>query len=313
MKKIVFALVVLMFAAPAWADVNITVEVGECEANTVVTVSFEAGTEANLVRAFGLNIQCDNDANIIEVTPIMVGACTELEQGYGIFPGTIIIDAQGNVTDVGTPAAEYGDLPSDTLPGPPDGNGVTIELASLYAPVGPGSPNAPDVFGPLLTFKVDKTCNVTITANVSRAGPTGVVMENPDEVVIVNLPAAFLVEVCVDEGCYTGMESIEWEAVGSPPCWCRSVNPRQCHGDSVGDAQGRYNYWVGTNDLDVFVAAWNKPFADIEGLDVNGTPLICADCDHLPQGRYDYRVSVNDLNIFVANWNQPESPDADCP
>jgi len=309
MKKIVFALVVLLFAAPTWAVVDITAVVGECEANTVVTISFDASSEdPDLVRAFGLNIQCDNDANILEVTGI--------NPDYYIYPGTIQINAAGEVTYQGTIAAEYGDLPSDTLPGPPDGNGVTIECASLYAPVGPGSPNAPAASGDLLTFRVDKTCNVTITANVSRAGATGVVMEDPDDDPTVNFPATFLVEVCVGpDECYTGPQIDEWRSVGSPDCWCASVNPRQCHGDSVGDAQGRYNYWVGTNDLAVFVAAWNKSFADIEGQvePISGTPLICADCDHLPEGRYAYRVSANDLGIFVANWNQANSPDADCP
>ncbi|UCG69290.1 MAG: hypothetical protein JSV09_16185, partial [Thermoplasmata archaeon] len=78
--------------------------------------------------------------------------------------------------------------------------------------------------------------------------------------------------------------------LGKPTCWCANINPRQCHGDADGKSQGKKKYWVSTNDLDVLIAAWNKPFAQIKGQDVNGVPLICADFDHLPQGKKMYRV-----------------------
>jgi hypothetical protein len=302
MKKIVLVFVVLL-AAPAFADVNITAVVGECDVNTLVTVSFDARSEANRVRAFGLNIQCDNDANIVEVTPTMEGVCTELEQGYGIFPGTILIDGTGQVTYVGTPVGEYGDLVSDTLPGL-DSNGVTIEMASLYAPVGPVSPNAPDPCGPILTFRVDKACNVTITANVSRAGPTGVVMEDPDEVVTVNLPPVLLVDVCATVLCYDLMaDAAEWDIVGQPDCWCY---PRQCLGDADGLPYGKSNYYVSIPDLTILKAAWNKQASALSGNEA------CADFDHLPYGKSNYRVSIPDLTILKANWNVGGGPAATC-
>ena len=295
MKKIVFALVVLMFAAPAWADVDVTAEVGECEANTVVTISFDAGTEPNLVRAFGLNIQCDNDANILEVTGI--------NPDYYIYPGTIQINVDGEVTYQGTIAAEYGDLPSDTLPGPPDGNGVTIECASLYAPVGPGSPNAPDDFGPLLTFSVDKTCNVTITANVSRAGATGVVMEDPDEVVTVNLPATFLVEVCADVECMklSNPAHADWEAWEKPLCWCYA---KQCRGDINGKLF--FGKTVTSADLAIFKNAFNKNDTDL-ALVTNG---ICADLNMA--SFFGKRVTSADLNIFKTYFNLVDAEVPEC-
>jgi hypothetical protein len=113
--------------------------------------------------------------------------------------------------------------------------------------------------------------------------------------------------------CYTGLHYDQWLDVGSPACWCASVNPRQCHGDADGKPQGKKKYWVSTDDLDILIAAWNKPFAEIEGLDVDGVPLICADFDHLPQGKSKYRVSTDDLDILVANWNKANAPAADCP
>jgi hypothetical protein len=190
MKKILFVLVALLFATPAWADVDIAIEAdGACGA----VISFDARSEPNLPRAFSLDIQADNDANIIAVTL--------LSADYVIHPGTIAINTSGVVTDYGSPVAPESDLPSDTKPGL-DSNGVTIEMGSLYAPVGPGSPNAPDPCGPLVLVEVDKNCTLTVTANVSRAGSSGVVMESPDEAVTVNLPAPTPV-VCADLTCWT--------------------------------------------------------------------------------------------------------------
>ncbi|MHC4556930.1 MAG: GLUG motif-containing protein [Planctomycetota bacterium] len=102
----------------------------------------------------------------------------------------------------------------------------------------------------------------------------------------------------------------EWLEVGEPICWCYS---RQCHGDADYKAQGKHKYWVSTNDLDILIAAWNKPFAEIENQKVDNVPLICADFDHKAQGTENYRVSTDDLDILIANWNQANAPAADCP
>jgi hypothetical protein len=105
----------------------------------------------------------------------------------------------------------------------------------------------------------------------------------------------------------------EWISVGKPDCWCYL---RQCHGDADDRYQGKQHYWVSIYDLDVLVAAWNKPFEEIEGetITVGGkeVELICADFDHLPQGKNEYRVSNNDLDILVANWSIPDGPEPDC-
>ena len=116
-----------------------------------------------------------------------------------------------------------------------------------------------------------------------------------------------------DDGGYTGPHPDEWESVGSPECWVASINPRQCKGDADGLSEGKQNYWVSTNDLDILIAAWNKSFAEIDGQTVGGVPLICADSDHLPQGKQEYRVSTNDLDILIANWQIADGPAPDCP
>jgi hypothetical protein len=102
----------------------------------------------------------------------------------------------------------------------------------------------------------------------------------------------------------------EWVEVGEPICWSYS---RQCHGDADGASEGRQQYWVSTDDLDILIAAWNKTFAEIDGQTVNGVPLICADFDHEAQGTNSYRVSTDDLDILIANWNMANAPAGDCP
>lgn len=303
MKKIVLTLIVLLFATPAWAVVNITAtQVGE---SNEVIISWETVNEPNLVRAFGLDIRLDNDANILSVTG--------LSPDYKIYPGTIQIDVDGQITYDGTIAAEYSDLPSDTLEGPPDGNGVTLEAASLYAPVGPGSPNAPPASGDLASLIISKSCTLCITANVSRAGTDGVVMEDPDQPVTVNYPAVCLdvniPEIPID--CYIGqVDYDQFEVVGKPTCWCYA---RQCRGDADGLTEGnlKAGFWyVGLNDLNIMVSGWKvlepavAPTPSGPGItSVEGA--ACADFDHLEEGNLKagfWRVGLNDLNIMVAHW-----------
>jgi hypothetical protein len=273
------------------ADVNITAaQVGD---TNEFIISFDASTEINLVRAFALDIQLDNDANIVEVTGISAD--------YFIYPGTIWIDAFGNVIDYGTALAEYGDLPSGTLSGL-DSNGVTIEMASLYAPVGPGSPNAPAKSGDLLSFRVsDATC-LTITANVARADSTGVVMEDPNQVVNVYMASNICYEPQPDCIPISAPEYPIWVEWGKPACWCYA---RQCRGDADGIRTGPF--WVAIPDLVIFRSAFNK----IDTVLRDVTNGICADFDHIKTG--PFRVAIPDLNIFRQYFNKPELQVPECP
>jgi hypothetical protein len=294
MKKILFVLAALVFASPALADVNITaVQVGE-PAEGRVQISWDASSETNLVRAFGLNVTLDNDANVVSAT----GMSTD----YWVYPGTIVIAADGTITDTGSIAAEYDDLPSDTLPGPPDGNGVTLECASLYAPVGPGSPNAPATSGILAELVVNKSCTLCISANVSRAGATGVVMENPDEVVTVNYPAVCLDVVVEDEECLKTSDPgyATWEALGKGDCWCYR---HQCQGDA--DGIGAFGRWVALADLNILKAEFGKTILELQNAGSNG----CADFDHIVT--FGRPVALSDLNILKANFGVSNLPDCD--
>ena len=102
----------------------------------------------------------------------------------------------------------------------------------------------------------------------------------------------------------------QWVAVGEPVCWCY---PRQCHGDADCKSQSTEKFWVSTGDLDILIAAWNKPLAEIEGVRISGLDLVCADFDHKAQGREKHRVSTDDLDILIANWSTADRPDPDCP
>ena len=293
MKKIVFALAVLLLAAPAWAtvDCNCTTVVG----SEVVTVIFDARSEADPnVRAFALNITVDSGAKI-------TGA-SNFNSDFNIYPGSIDInDTTGLVDNAGSPICDpcvYG----DTLAGIGSG-GMTIEMGSLYKK---GTDPSPDPCGVLLTFTVDTDCTVTLAGNVSRAGTNGVVMEDPCATPTVNLGTC---EVTGLE-CYAGQpDYAEWEAAGKPICWCY---PRQCHGDADGLAQGNAFtgfMYVASNDLNVLISAWQiKEPPKGPGLSGN---QACADFDHQMQGNAFtgfMRVASNDLNALITNWQVKEAP-----
>lgn len=140
----------------------------------------------------------------------------------------------------------------------------------------------------------------------------GVVGDN-----VVAPAAGWKINQCVAAGAIECFDNAspkynEWVSVGKPDCWCIENNPRQCKGDADGLSQGKQNYWVSTNDLNVLLAAWNKTFAQIDGQKYGTVDLICADFDHAAQGKQLYRVSTNDLNILLANWNVSNGPAADC-
>ncbi len=282
-------------AVPARADVNITATQGS--GTYEVIISYES-YEANLVRAFAFDIWLCSDANIISVTA--------LSADYYIYPGSIQVDASGNVIDYGTAVAEYNDLPNGTLSGL-DSNGITIEMASLYAPVGPGSPNAPAHSGDLLSIILSGPTCMKIAPNVARAGNTGVVMENPNEVVTVNYPYSCCDQPppppCTRYNCmkYSAPEYPEWDAWDKPQCWCYG---RQCRGDSDGIKTGPF--WVAIPDLNAFRAAFNKSDLVLQTV-TNG---ICSDFDHMKTG--PFRVGIPDLNIFRTYFNKPELQVPEC-
>ena len=311
MKKSIMALVVLLVALPAMA----TVITATHEGNRVVSINYNASGDPCNIRAFALDITVDSDANITDINNYHVGESNSSGKGFGIFPGTIDVNATtGDVDDYNIPVAPYSDLPSDTQLGLGTG-GITIEMGSLYV----GDGNRPDPCGILCKITVDADCTLTVAANVSRA-PNGVVLEDSNNAAVdysgaQNVPVALVVD------CFPAAhpDYDEWkDVVGEPNCWCYD---RQCHGDVDDTAQGKFNYWVSTYDLGVLREAWSLPYPDL--IDGNGdhlttnvggkdVALICADFDHAPQGKFNYRVSTFDLGILRDNWSLPDLPDPNC-
>ena len=294
MRKLIFVLAVGLLAAPVWATVTITAtDLG----GGVVAIDYSSD-EAVLVRAFALDITVDN-GTIDAIADFAVG---DDNNGYGIFPANfgryITVDpATGEVSDWSV--AGYSPVADGNDPGALGGlgtNGITIEMGSLYGTKAPANQ------GRLCTVTCSETCLLTVTTNATRGN---VVLEDASEAT-VDLTAATNVQITVGAiASYTGPQMDEWIAVGKPDCWCANINPRQCHGDADGASQGPNKYWVSTNDVDILIAAWNKPLASLIG------NQICADFDHLSQG--EYRVSTNDLDILIANWQLADAPTPDCP
>jgi hypothetical protein len=299
MRKLCFVMTALLLTASAYAGVTISCEQVGNPADGIVEVSYEATDDANLPRAFGLDITLDSDANIVE---IVSGSASD---DYWVYPGTIVITS-GSVTNQGTPVAP------DTDPGALGGvgtGGMTIEMGSLYNdPCDPEHQDPPGLTGVLFQFKVSDNCHVTIAGNSARGN---VVLESTEEATDVTYTGCDIVKGVPD--CWPeGSSKAEWDSVGKPDCWCIENNPRQCHGDADGASEGKNSYWTANADLGVLLAAWNKPYSAIEGQSYNSVPLICADFDHLSEGKNSYRVANTDLGILLKNWNINNKPDPNC-
>jgi hypothetical protein len=280
----IFALAVLMIAAPAWGVVNITcTDEGGC----VCAVRYDATTEdPNLVRAFALDIVVDSGASIIDVND-------DVNDDYIIYPGSIIITG-GVVTSYGNAKADPNQY-AGTLGLDP--NGMTIEMGSLYYPPDPGHVNAPPKTGILLTFKVDSDCNVIVTENAARGG---IVMEDSSS------PSTSLsgckiacLQYCLKD---THPDYTVWETFGRPDCWCYQ---RQCRGD----ADGIYTlpFWVAIPDLNILRAAINQ----MDNVLLTIQDGICADFDQT--ATIPFRVAIPDLNILRQYINKMEPQVPVCP
>jgi len=302
MRKMILALVVVMLTAPAWANVQISVE---DEGNGVAAIKYDSTGETELVRAFALDIAFTaGDGVITDVTDFAVG---DDNGGYGIFPANfsrfITVDGQtGEVADWGvagyTPVADANDTGAAGALGGP---AITIEMGSLYDTMAPGTT------GTLCKIAYEGSGTVEVTANAVRGG---IVLENAAQAVLDSTPT----EVGgggsnfpTDNPAYN-----DWVLLGEPACWCASDkggSGYQCDGDADGQDSGfpaRYRVYLG--DLNVLIANWQKKAGD-------ATLDPCADIDHKDSGfPARYRVYLNDLNIVIANWQKKDAALAgDCP
>jgi len=307
MKKLCALLAVLVAASPALAAVRI---IAEPNANTVA-IKYE--TDGEKVRAFALDITLDKGI-IVGISDFIRGESTAAKPGYGIFPAnfaryiTVNADtgevAKWDVNDY-TPVADPCD--SGALGGLGT-SGITIEMGALYYPTDDSSPNAPPNSGTLFKLTVSEAATATVTLNEIRGG---VVLTDPDKPATVVLSqATAVVSGGGSAAAASASDYAEWVAVGKPACW---TYPRQCHGDADGLAvAGKTgSYYVGTDDLNVLINAWQvrePPFGPGIASIENG---ICADFGHDKEGGNEtgwYRVGTSDLNILIGSWLVKESP-----
>jgi hypothetical protein len=288
----IFALAVVLLAAPVWADVTITFD---WTSETECEIGYEV-TGGVLVRAFALDVTA-KDGNVVDVNEFAVG---DDNNGYGIFPANFsryitVNDQTGEVDDWDldpryTPVAEAGD--TGALGGL-DTNGVTLEMGALY------DSNAPGTTGKLCKVVVTEgTTEICVTGNAIRGN---VVLEDTTEVEIPEVCSQPAGEVDCFPDSFTTY--VHWEAYGKPKCWCNSaIDPEatgdyQCDGDGDGATQGLAKYRIYTKDLDVLIPSWQKKLGEA-GLNP------CADYDHKPQGLAKYRVYTNDLQKLIDNWQK---------
>jgi hypothetical protein len=289
MKKLVLVSLVLMVALPAVARVDVW-----CTTDGVkkeVTVHYS--TDANLPRAFALDITC-KDANIVSVNDVNTA-------GYWVYPGSIdIIVSGGNadINDYGTSVADANLYPG-TLSGP---NGIMVEMGSLYV----GAANEPDSNGILLTFLADGTTDVNFALNTIRGG---IVMEDPNEEADPNLCGCTLNTECFPSAYTTQYNN--WVAMGRPDCWCPPPygNGYQCDGDADQATSGApFNYQIYTGDLQMVIDNWKKK-TTTAGINP------CADIDHISSGApFNYQVYTADLQTIINNWKKKSTAlPGDCP
>ena len=181
MKKIVFALVAIVVAAPAMAG---DVDVNAVQVGTTFEVEITYEATSGLPRAFGLDITVDSGQTITDVNKYFAGECDVpgKAKGFGIFPANFaryIDPCDPNWSDPDyTPVADPCDLPGKTEGGIGT-SGITIEMGSLYV-----GPNSPASAGTLCSVWVSGDCTVTLELNVGRAG---VVMEDGNAPGSINL------------------------------------------------------------------------------------------------------------------------------
>lgn len=298
MKKLLALVVILAVAAPSMAAT--TVSCAQVGSTAAFTISYLWDGTGSFPRAFALDVTT-SVGTISGVVAAKVGESTAGSQGFGIFPGTIVIDSAGNVTNSGTPVAPAAD------PGALGGigtAGATLELGSLYA--AGGQPAAGAVLVTVSLAGVTSSATITIVPNTTRGG---VVLE--DATSIGAFTSTCVVNVAADCFYWPTGSSVNvtkfnrWVSSGKPACWCPPTSVTglptggsgyQCLGDADGLKAAITNIRVGAADLTKLSQSWNKKIGDA-GYNA------CADVDHAGAAITNIGVGSTDLTRVSQNWN----------
>ena len=190
MRKTLLVITVLLVATQAYAG-NVTLSAVDASSGGERWASIRYSADAN-VSAFGLKVTADSGAIFTgEVKDYNVGECTATVQGYGIFPGTIVIDeSNGVVESNGTPIAPNSD-PGASGTGPNTG-ALVLEMGTLYV-----EGNEPALSGTLVSVKVDKDCTVCVDTEPVRGN---VVLTDANEANVTYDPCCVHLQIDYDYG-----------------------------------------------------------------------------------------------------------------
>lgn len=134
----------------ALATINVSCSVSSHN----VTICYSGVSSSNLIRGFAIDIVPNPTSAVISVN---MGSLNSM---YDFFPGSVIFDSEGNITNTGTPVAD------SNAPGVSE-NGITIEMVSRFLKT---DSTKPTTSGNLLTFSVDSDCTIQLSANKFRGG-----------------------------------------------------------------------------------------------------------------------------------------------
>lgn len=296
--KRMMAILVLVVAVPAMAAVNFTVT-GTEDGSGKVTISYVA-TDGDLPRGVALRVGLSDGAVVDTAAALVVDPAFNTFIDWAYSNPVNFQVGNGHPLAVATAA---GALTADA-------SDFSISMGVLDQAGGQAAGPASSANLITLTLKkgtADQT-TVTVTGDTLRGPASGVV----GSVLTSNLPQTAVVKFgtppCVKE---TAPFYADWVAFGNPPCWCYA---RNCKGDADGKSQGIAAtgiWYVGTNDLNLLVKAWQVKESPKGPGVLSITNGICADFARDKQGIAAtgiWRVGTNDLNILVTNWQIKESP-----
>ena len=273
MKKMVIFSMVLFAAAPAPATVTISATQVPDTNNVVIHLTSD---EVNDVRGITLDIIIEGGDE--PYVNFRVAEVNCLSSDYYIYPGSVIIDDEGNVLDWGSCLCDANIYPG-TLPGL-DTAGVTTEMISLYVGEANKPPKDADLFR--ITLAGCGDVNVTLRENAIRGG---VGMENHEESLEGRL---------VLNGCIASLPAC------GPAC---TRCPHFYDGDMAGAPwinEGAPDNTVDPYDLNMIVVNWGRTTGGEAPLDP------CADCGCAPWinggDAPDGVCDSYDLSKVVVNW-----------
>ena len=177
LRSLVILVALCAVAAPSMAAVTLT----GTSTGMTATIGYNYDGTGALPRAFALRIT-DYAGTISAVNKIKTadGVSTQASPGYGVFPGTIDIAADGSVTTYGSPV-EPATLPGSGATGIGT-NAVVVAMGSLYK----GDPNKPLNAANLVSVTVAGTTTATLTITPETTYRKGVVGEDAAAITIAN-------------------------------------------------------------------------------------------------------------------------------